>query len=99
LQKVKAFVPYCRYFINLCITESPSRESRDRNCKLLKGIAKAGLVASPQSSEFIRRYGLPSASSVKTALDVLLDKELVYHQPSGYVVYDRFLALWLKQLP
>lgn len=66
---------------------------------LLKGIAKAGLVASPQSSEFIRRYGLPSASSVKTALDVLLDKELVYHQPSGYVVYDRFLALWLKQLP
>lgn len=66
---------------------------------LLKAIAKATNVANPQSSVFIKRYDLPSASSIKTALDVLLDKELVYQQESGYVVYDRFLALWLKRLP
>ena len=66
---------------------------------LLKAIAKAGIVSSPQSAEFIKRYDLPSASSTKTALEMLLDKELVYHQTSGYMVYDRFLALWLKRLP
>ena len=66
---------------------------------LLKAIAKANIVASPQSTEFIKQYDLPSTSSIKTALDVLLDKELIYQQESGYVVYDRFLALWLKRLP
>lgn len=66
---------------------------------LLKAIAKANIVSSPQSTEFIKQYDLPSTSSIKTALDVLLDKELIYQQESGYVVYDRFLALWLKRLP
>ena len=65
---------------------------------LLKAIAKADRVVSPQSNEFIRQYNLPSASSVKTALTVLVDKDLVYHDDSGYTVYDRFLNLWLKQL-
>ncbi len=65
---------------------------------MLKAIAKADRVVSPQSNEFIRQYNLPSASSVKTALTVLVDKDLVYHDDSGYTVYDRFLNLWLKQL-
>ena len=70
----------------------------DNQLSLLKAIAKADRVVSPQSNEFIRQYNLPSASSVKTALTVLVDKDLVYHDDSGYTVYDRFLNLWLKQL-
>ncbi len=70
----------------------------DNQFSLLKAIAKAGRVKSPQGREFIRTYELPSASSVKTALTVLIDKDLVCHDAEGYIVYDRFFALWLKQL-
>jgi len=65
---------------------------------VVKAIAKEKLVASPQSSDFIKRYELPGASSIKTALDGLLDKDLVYRSPSGYFVYDRFFELWLQRL-
>ena len=64
---------------------------------LLKAIAKEGKVEQPQSNEFIKRNDLPSPSSVKTALDVLVEKELVYAQPDGYIVYDRLLNLWLQR--
>ena len=36
--------------------------------------------------------------SVKTALDVLLDKDLVFRTETGYIVYDHFFAIWLKRL-
>lgn len=64
---------------------------------LLKAIAKEGNVEQPQSNDFIKRNDLPSPSSVKTALDVLVEKELVYAQPDGYIVYDRLLNLWLQR--
>ena len=69
----------------------------DNQFSLLKAIAKAGRVKSPQAGEFIRKYELPSASSIKTALTVLTEKDLVYRDSDGYFVYDRFFALWLKQ--
>jgi Predicted ATPase (AAA+ superfamily) len=71
----------------------------DNQLLLLKAIAKSGCVESPQSNSFIRQFGLPSPSSIKTALTVLIDKELVYRDSKGYMVYDRFFELWLKQLP
>lgn len=66
---------------------------------LLKAIAKEGKIEKPQSVDFIKKHNLASASSVKTALDVLVDKELVYPDRDGYIVYDRFLNLWLRRLP
>ncbi|MBQ7181040.1 MAG: ATP-binding protein, partial [Bacteroidaceae bacterium] len=70
----------------------------ENQLSLLKAIAKAECVKSPQSNEFIRMYEQPSASSVKTALTVLVDKDLVYHDADGYIVYDRFFAIWLRQM-
>lgn len=70
----------------------------DNQQALMKAIAKEGCVASPQGDEFIKRYNLPSASSVKTALDVLLDKDLVFRSQAGYIVYDHFFAVWLERL-
>lgn len=69
----------------------------DNQQSLMKAIAKDGCVASPQSDEFIKRYNLPSTSSVKTALDVLIDKDLVYRTPTGYIIYDHFLSIWLTR--
>jgi len=43
------------------------------------------------------KYELSGGSSVKRALDVLKEKDLVYQTSKGYIVYDRFLDLWLKR--
>ena len=65
---------------------------------VIKAIAKEGLVESPQGADFIKQYDLPSSSSVKTALDVLTDKDIISRTPAGYIVYDHFFAIWLKRL-
>ena len=69
----------------------------DNQLALLKAIAKEGLVAQPQANDFIQKHGLPGSSSISKALDVLLAKDLVYRTTDGYIVYDRFLDLWLKR--
>jgi AAA+ ATPase superfamily predicted ATPase len=66
--------------------------------RLLKAIAKEGVVREINSGEFIARHHLKAASSVNTALRKLLDKELIYKSSDGYIVYDRFMAIWLRQL-
>ena len=70
----------------------------DNQLAVVRAIAKDGLVESPQGADFLKRYDLPSSSSVKTALDVLADKDIVYRTPAGYIVYDHFFAIWLKRL-
>ena len=70
----------------------------DNQFSLLRAIAKEGLVEQPLGKDFIKKYRLSGASSVKTSLDMLTDKELAYRQPTGYIVYDRFLAQWLRRL-
>ena len=64
--------------------------------RLLKAVASEGKVKAPQSSQFIVKHGLRAASSVKTSLKMLLDKELLYRTSDGYVVYDKFLAEYLR---
>lgn len=70
----------------------------DNQFSLLKAIAQAGIVLQPQSMEFIQHYLLPNASSVKSALEVLVNKDLVYRTPEGFIVYDRFMGLWLSRI-
>lgn len=70
----------------------------DNQLSLLKAIAKERCVESPMSAAFMKKYDLPTSSSIKTALDTLLEKELLYRQESGYIIYDTFFELWLKQL-
>ncbi len=65
---------------------------------LLVAIAQEGTVANINASAFIGKYKLKTASSVNRALEYLLDKEFVMDTPKGYVVYDKFFALWLKGL-
>lgn len=65
---------------------------------LLKAIAKDSIVAQPTSGKFIKEHKLSGASSVKAALKILEDKELVYRTNEGYVIYDRFMDAWLKRI-
>ena len=64
---------------------------------LLKAIARERIVAQPTSQEFIQKHNLSSASSVQTAMETLIDRELVYALPDGYIIYDRFFDLWLQR--
>ena len=76
--------------------ESLSQFFTENQMRLLKAIACEGVVAQPTSGKFIRDYRLPGASSVRAALESLEEKELVYRTNEGYIIYDRFMTLWLK---
>lgn len=71
----------------------------DNQLALMQAIAKEGLVIAPNSGEFIKRYGLKAPSSVNTAMKSLQEKELIYKSSAGYMVYDRFMGMWLQTLP
>ncbi|CDN31913.1 hypothetical protein BN938_1833 [Mucinivorans hirudinis] len=66
--------------------------------KLLKAVAKARCVKEINSGEFIGEYKLKAASSVNSALKKLINNELIYKSADGYIVYDRFMAMWLSEL-
>jgi AAA+ ATPase superfamily predicted ATPase len=65
--------------------------------KLLRAIAKEQGVDKPTSKYFIRKYDLGTPSSVKTGLNALITKELVYFDHDVYKVYDVFFSLWLAR--
>lgn len=65
--------------------------------RLLKAVAKEGVVPEINAGDFISAHRLKAASSVNAALKKLLNKEMIYKGDKGYSVYDRFLGLWLQQ--
>ena len=64
---------------------------------LIKAIAHEGTVKEIGSQDFLQRHQPGPASTVRSALRVLIDKELVAESEDGYSVYDRFFGLWLRR--
>lgn len=62
---------------------------------LLVAISKAGKAKNITSADFIRRWHLPSTSSVQSAIKGLLEKNLITMSLGVYEVYDKFFAMWL----
>lgn len=62
---------------------------------LLIAICKAGKATALTSAAFIRRWHLPSTSSVQSAIKGLLEKSFVTSSLGVYEVYDKFFSLWL----
>ena len=81
------------------------KESFRTYCKLLtsnqlaliKAIAHEGKVKEIGGQEFLQKHQPGPASTVRSALRVLIDKELVAEDEDGYSVYDRFFGLWLRK--
>ena len=46
---------------------------------------------------FIKKYHLQTVSVITAAVRALLDKDLITADKGTYMVYDPFLALWMKQ--
>jgi AAA+ ATPase superfamily predicted ATPase len=65
---------------------------------VLQAIAKEGLAQNITSAKFIKKYNLNSASSVQSAVKLLLKNDLVTQTDNGYRVYDFFLSEWLATI-
>jgi hypothetical protein len=68
----------------------------DKQKEILFAICKEGKAQNVTSARFVRKYRLPSGSSVQAALRGLLDKDFITKEQGTYQVYDRFFALWLE---
>ena len=66
--------------------------------KVLLAVAKEEPLVSPLANEFINRYELGAASSVSTALKMLVKNELIIVDEDNYYVHDVLLARWLQTL-
>lgn len=65
--------------------------------ELLRAVASERVVAEPMAAEFARKYNLRAPSSIRFALDSLLNDEILYRRDDGYVVYDRLFGEWLRK--
>lgn len=66
-----------------------------RQKTVLQAIAKERIAENITSSKFIKKYNLSSASSVQSAVKLLLKNDLITHTDQGYRLYDFFLSDWL----
>ena len=65
---------------------------------VLQAIAKEGMAHNVTSSRFVKKYTLNSASSVQSAVKLLLKNDLITQSDNGYRVYDYFLSEWLAKV-
>ena len=98
---VKSINDVNREIVHLVESKSPQYESMaqflsSNQFNLLKAIASEGIVDKPTGGKFIRHHNLTSASVVQSSLRGLLEKEIVYRTRRGYIIYDRFMSIWLK---
>lgn len=64
---------------------------------ILQAIAREGTAKNVTSSAFIKKYNLPSASSVQSAIKGLLKNDIITQEDDGYRIYDYFFAHWLAK--
>ena len=85
----------------ILIQESSYQDSMSRlppkQKLILQAIAREGVAKSVTSSAFIKKYHLPSASSVQSAIKGLLKNDIITQEDNAYRVYDYFFATWLAK--
>ena len=71
---------------------------KDKQKQVLAAIAKEGRASGVTSEAFIRKYSLPTASSIQNSLRKLIEDEIVIREGDEYSIYDKFLARWLEDI-
>ena len=69
----------------------------EKQSLVLRAIADEGKVRQITSGKFAKQKGLVSPSAVKSAVNALLDKDLITQEKGIYQVYDKFLEIWLRK--
>jgi AAA+ ATPase superfamily predicted ATPase len=70
----------------------------DRQREMLYAVAKDGKATEITSGAFVDKHALASPSSAQAATRQLLDKEILTKEGNAYMVYDRFMGLWLSEV-
>ena len=69
----------------------------EKQSLVLKAICADGKVSQITSGKFSKKHGLASPSAVKSAVNALLDKDLITQEKGVYEIYDKFFEIWLKK--
>lgn len=69
----------------------------EKQALVLKAIGKESKATNITSGKFVKKYGLISANSIKSAVPALIDKGLLTFERGEYSIYDRFFAMWLNK--
>lgn len=69
-----------------------------RQKALVLAIAREGIATNVQSSSFVKKYNLNSASSVQSGIKTLLEKAYITEQSGSYRIYDLFMQRWLERM-
>lgn len=87
------------YNINLASDtyEALLRQMPEKQRNVLIAISLEGEARNVRSGAFVKKYLLPSPSSVNSAVKGLLEKDFITQQGDAYVIYDKFFDLWLKR--
>ncbi|MGN0223530.1 MAG: ATP-binding protein [Muribaculaceae bacterium] len=64
--------------------------------RVLRAVAQCHSVKEMLSADFLHRFHLGAASTVRSAVKALVDRELLLQTEAGYQVYDRFLEQYLR---
>jgi len=64
--------------------------------RFLIGLAGESAGVKVFSGEFVRRYGLGSASNVQRAVDSLLGRDIIDRDNGSCLITDRFFRLWIQ---
>ena len=65
---------------------------------VLQAIAKEGIAQNITSAKFIKKYNLNSASSVQSAVKMLLKNDIVTQTNNEYRIYNFFFSEWLATM-
>ncbi len=65
---------------------------------VILAIAGDKVAKSPTSGQFIKKHSLPSASSVQSALGILLKSGLIVKEEDGYRINDPLLRIFINNL-
>ncbi|SUB78711.1 AAA family ATPase [Porphyromonas macacae] len=70
----------------------------EKQKELLYAIAKDEEAERITSADFIKRHGLTSASSVQSAMQKLLDKDIITEVNKVFSLTDKLFAMWINRL-
>ncbi len=73
------------------------RQMPEKQRNVFLAIAAEGQAKSISGGKFVRKYHLPSTSSVVSAVRGLLEKDFLAQEENTYFVYDRFFQLWIEK--
>ena len=66
--------------------------------RFLYGLARERNNIKPYAADFIRPYGLSSASSVQRVIEALLERDIIDRDNDSFVITDRFFSIWIRRM-